>query len=68
MLVLYTDGLIERRGEPITEGLDRLCRVVTVDSPDEVCRRIMFRLVGGSSPEDDIALVAAHRLPVPPPS
>jgi serine phosphatase RsbU (regulator of sigma subunit) len=62
-LVLYTDGLIERRGESLTTGLERLCQVVTTEPPEIACRRIMFRLVGTTSPEDDIALVAARRAP-----
>jgi phosphoserine phosphatase RsbU/P len=62
MLVIYTDGLIERRGESMAAGLDRLCKVVTADAPDPVCRRIMFRLVGETSPPDDIALVAVRRV------
>jgi phosphoserine phosphatase RsbU/P len=62
MLVFYTDGLIERRGESMAAGLDRLCEVVTADAPDPVCRRIMFRLVGETSPPDDVALVAVRRV------
>jgi phosphoserine phosphatase RsbU/P len=62
MLVMYTDGLIERRGESLDVGLDRLCKVVASDAPEPVCRRIMFRLVGETSPPDDIALVAVRRM------
>jgi len=61
MLVMYTDGLIERRGESLAVGLDRLCKVVAADAPEPLCRRIMFRLVGETSPPDDIALVAVRR-------
>jgi serine phosphatase RsbU (regulator of sigma subunit) len=60
-LVLYTDGLIERRGESLDVGLERLRQVVTTEPPDLMCRRVMFRLVGTTSPDDDIALVAARR-------
>jgi serine phosphatase RsbU (regulator of sigma subunit) len=62
MLVLYSDGLIERRGESSTDRLKQLCRIVTTESPDEVCRRVMFRLVGNTPPRDDITLLAARRL------
>jgi putative methionine-R-sulfoxide reductase with GAF domain len=65
VLVLYTDGLVERRGESLGVGLDRLRRFVNTDAPDDICRRVMFRLVGGVSPDDDIALVAARRVPTP---
>jgi hypothetical protein len=61
VLVLVTDGLIERRGESLTTGMERLCQVVTADAPELVCRRIMSRLIGGDSPEDDIAVVAVRR-------
>jgi phosphoserine phosphatase RsbU/P len=61
-LVLYTDGLIERRGESLTARLRQLCRIVNADAPDLVCRRIMSRLVGSVPPEDDIALLAARRI------
>jgi phosphoserine phosphatase RsbU/P len=63
LLVLYTDGLIERRGESLSVGLDRLCGVVTADGTEDACRRIMSRLVGETPPEDDIALVTARRVP-----
>ncbi|MET9388431.1 SpoIIE family protein phosphatase [Streptomyces sp. NPDC002928] len=59
-LVLYTDGLIERRGEDIEAGLDRLtdvlCRYGTV-SPERLADVLLARLglTGGS--RDDIALV-----------
>ena len=62
MLVLYTDGLIERRGESLASGIERLCRAVRTDTPDVVCRQIMFRLVGRTPPQDDIALLAIRRL------
>jgi sigma-B regulation protein RsbU (phosphoserine phosphatase) len=62
LLVMCTDGLIERRGESIATGLDRLRKFVTADAPEAVCRRIMFRLVGETSPPDDIAVVAVRRM------
>jgi len=62
MLVLYTDGLVERRGQSFTARLRQLCRIVNTDAPDLVCRRIMSRLVGSAPPQDDIALFAARRI------
>jgi putative methionine-R-sulfoxide reductase with GAF domain len=62
VLLLYTDGLIERRGEPIDEGLERL-REATVAGPAElVCHRVMRRLVGDVPPGDDIAMLALQRI------
>lgn len=61
LLALYTDGLVERRGEMITDGIDRLCQAVTPAPPDIVCRHIMLRLIGDTKPEDDIALIVLRR-------
>jgi serine phosphatase RsbU (regulator of sigma subunit) len=63
-LLLYTDGLIERRGEPIDAGLDRLCAAIPAGAdPDAVCRQVMMRLVGRTVPSDDIAVVAIRHAP-----
>jgi phosphoserine phosphatase RsbU/P len=61
VLVLYTDGLIERRREALTVGLERLRRVVSPIHPDVLCRQVMLRLVGDTVPRDDIALIALRR-------
>jgi phosphoserine phosphatase RsbU/P len=63
LLLFFTDGLIERRDEPLDEGLARLRSVVTADTPDVVCRRVMAALVGSSRPNDDIAVMALRRTP-----
>jgi len=62
MIVLYTDGLVERRDEPIDDGLDRL-RVLGAqfDDVDRVCAELVDRMLEGE-PADDVAVVAA-RLP-----
>jgi serine phosphatase RsbU (regulator of sigma subunit) len=61
VMALYTDGLIERRGEVIDVGLERLRRAVCADEPEEVCNRVLRELVGTTIPTDDIAMVALHR-------
>ena len=58
VLVLYTDGLVERRGESLTEGLERLRAAVHLDAPEPLCGRLMDDLVGSYVPADDIALLA----------
>ena len=60
-LLLYTDGLVERRGEPIDEGLERLRGLATgiPSSPDSLCARVLSALVQGAHP-DDVALLAVH--------
>jgi PAS domain S-box-containing protein len=59
-VVLYTDGLIERRGRTLDEGFDRLHRHLTelADRPlDRLCDELLDRMIDGT-PEDDVALVA----------
>ena len=64
VLLLYTDGLVERRGELIDDGLERLRAALTPDaSPDVACQTIMHQLVGATPTTDDIALLAALRRP-----
>jgi anti-sigma regulatory factor (Ser/Thr protein kinase) len=57
VLVLYTDGLIERRGESLDEGLERLRKAVRSWDPEPLCGRLMDDLVGSHVPTDDIALL-----------
>ena len=61
VLVFYTDGIVERRGEDLDVGLARLCATVTTDSPETVCRTVMHTMVGSHGPEDDVAIVALRR-------
>ncbi|NBM18347.1 PP2C family protein-serine/threonine phosphatase [Streptomyces sp. GC420] len=62
-LVLYTDGLIERRDEDIDAGLERLTTALAQDPtlpPDLLADALLARLdVAGGAP-DDIALVIIH--------
>jgi serine phosphatase RsbU (regulator of sigma subunit)/anti-sigma regulatory factor (Ser/Thr protein kinase) len=67
LLLLYTDGLIERRGESLDEGLDRLVDAVG-DAPeklDDLADHLLERLLGGRRAEDDVALLALRLLPAP---
>ncbi|MCO1594536.1 SpoIIE family protein phosphatase [Micromonospora sp. RHAY321] len=59
VLVCYTDGLVERRGEIIDEGVERLRAAVEPGSAEKVCARIMSMLAGKQA-TDDIALLAIH--------
>ena len=56
--MLYTDGLVERRGEPLDDGFDRLL-VVGQDlaglSTEQACDLLLDRL--GHDAEDDVALL-----------
>ncbi len=60
VLLLYTDGLVERRGEPIDDGLRRLCGAVVPGPAEAVCARVMARMDIADA-EDDIALLAVAR-------
>ena len=61
-LVLYTDGLIERRDTTIDDGLAALaaCATVVDDDLDSFCQRLLVEL---APPEihDDVAVVAVRR-------
>ena len=63
LLCFYTDGLIERRGQTIDDGLARLCQAVTAQSPDAACAAVMAALVGSHAARDDIALLMVRRAP-----
>ena len=56
-MVFYTDGLVERRGEPLEIGLERLRAAASSASPRQVAHTIMHDLVGNTDPEDDVALL-----------
>ncbi|MBW8795513.1 MAG: SpoIIE family protein phosphatase [Streptomyces sp.] len=60
VLLLYTDGLVERRGEDIDRGLARLTglSLCPTDPLDKILDTVLAHLAGGS--EDDIALLAAR--------
>lgn len=66
VLLLYTDGLIERREEDLDQGLGRLCAAVHPGHPETVCRSVMHSLVDDTV-ADDIALLAIRRTTDPTP-
>jgi phosphoserine phosphatase RsbU/P len=57
LLCFYTDGLIERPGELIDDGLARLCDATAAQSPEVACAAVMQALVGSRPARDDIALL-----------
>jgi PAS domain S-box-containing protein len=64
-VLLYTDGLIERRDSDLDAGLDRLRTHLAelADLPlQELCDELITRLVDGK-PDDDVALVAVRLHP-----
>ncbi|HEY2576152.1 MAG TPA: GAF domain-containing SpoIIE family protein phosphatase [Streptosporangiaceae bacterium] len=63
VLCLYTDGLIERRGELIDDGLALLCQAVSAQPADAGCAAVTAALVGNEPVRDDTALLMFRRLP-----
>lgn len=66
-LLLYTDGLVERRGESIEEGLARLRGAAErpAGSADgSLADRVYRALLDEASLEDDVALLATESLPL----
>ncbi len=61
-MLLYTDGLVERRGQNLDEGLarlrDTLAELVDLEL-SELCDEVLVRMLP-ERPEDDVALVAVR--------
>ena len=77
-VILYTDGLVERRDQPLQEGLEKLQAVLEdlaaaeSDGPadlDTLVDRMLARMLP-AVPEDDVAVVAVrlHRQDRPRPA
>ncbi|MPY96099.1 MAG: SpoIIE family protein phosphatase, partial [Acidimicrobiia bacterium] len=68
LLLLYTDGLIERRDRSIDDGLDQLVAAVARDpeaGPEAVCDTVLAELLGGEHAADDVALLCLELLASP---
>ncbi|HWG00999.1 MAG TPA: GAF domain-containing SpoIIE family protein phosphatase [Trebonia sp.] len=74
LLLFFTDGLVERRDQPIDRGIglvaaaldDMLAVAADRDGRDvplgeDACAAVMRSLVGNAAPRDDIAILALHR-------
>jgi serine phosphatase RsbU (regulator of sigma subunit)/anti-sigma regulatory factor (Ser/Thr protein kinase) len=64
-VLLYTDGLIERRGESLDSGFERLRstaeQVLRGTEPNDEISRLMARVIDGPPPSDDVAVMLLHR-------
>jgi PAS domain S-box-containing protein len=61
VLALYTDGLIERPGQDISDGMSRLARTMAASPAqplDQLCDSVLASL--GTDARDDIALLLAR--------
>jgi serine phosphatase RsbU (regulator of sigma subunit)/anti-sigma regulatory factor (Ser/Thr protein kinase)/putative methionine-R-sulfoxide reductase with GAF domain len=65
-IVLYTDGVVEVRGEPLDAGLERLRRIGERghDSVEALCDEVIAELVADGRPSDDVALLAVRIEPL----
>jgi anti-sigma regulatory factor (Ser/Thr protein kinase) len=63
-LFLFTDGLVERRGESLDAGLRRLAQAVErgPEKLDELADQLLADLLGGGGPADDVALLVVRTL------
>ena len=65
--MLYTDGLAERRTQPIDVILEQLLATLGRETSwaERTCERLLAEALGDESPEDDVALLALrHGAPV----
>jgi len=60
-LLLYTDGLIERRERPLDDGIHALLSNTIPGNAEALCARIIARLIPDAGPSDDVAILAIHR-------
>jgi anti-sigma regulatory factor (Ser/Thr protein kinase) len=66
-MLLYTDGLVERRGESIDDGLDRLATALArtpIGEHGALADAVFQRVLHEVELEDDVALLAIEALPL----
>jgi sigma-B regulation protein RsbU (phosphoserine phosphatase) len=72
LLCCFTDGLVERRGQVLDQGMDTLAatlgklvaagpRATTEPVAEDACAEIMRALVGNTAAQDDIAVLVLSR-------
>jgi anti-sigma regulatory factor (Ser/Thr protein kinase) len=65
--MLYTDGLVERRREPLTAGIERLRRLaVASGTADALAQRVVDHLIPRGGADDDVAIVVVRNLLISP--
>jgi anti-sigma regulatory factor (Ser/Thr protein kinase) len=66
MLLLYTDGLVERRGVALNAGIEVLAAAVRgAKTPEQACAFAVRELVPAVGLLDDVAIVSLQNSPVP---
>ena len=70
MLVIYTDGLVERRDRPFNIGMDQiathLARLRAPLAPEALIDSLLDALIGDKEPADDIAVLIVEHLSAAP--
>lgn len=68
VLLLYSDGLIERRGESIDVGMERLraaaSGIDTAASVDQIVEQVIQAMLAGTTRHDDVCVLAVRQHPV----
>ncbi len=65
-VVLYTDGLVERRGELVDAGFDRIAAAAAGGgAPARLVATVLDAALDDAGPPDDVAVVAARLRPAP---
>jgi serine phosphatase RsbU (regulator of sigma subunit) len=65
VVCFYTDGLVERRDQPLDDRLSQLCASLLPGPPGSACASLMNSMAGSEPPADDIALLIVQRQPSP---
>jgi anti-sigma regulatory factor (Ser/Thr protein kinase)/putative methionine-R-sulfoxide reductase with GAF domain len=66
MLFMYTDGLVERRGAPLSDGIEILARAVRgAATPGDACTFAVAEMVPADGLPDDVAIVALQNSAIP---
>jgi serine phosphatase RsbU (regulator of sigma subunit)/anti-sigma regulatory factor (Ser/Thr protein kinase) len=65
LLVLFTDGLVERAGEPLDQGFSRLQSALAgaPEDPQELCDRAIDVLLPDGPKSDDVAVLTIGVIP-----
>jgi serine phosphatase RsbU (regulator of sigma subunit)/anti-sigma regulatory factor (Ser/Thr protein kinase) len=68
VVLLYSDGLVEKRGHSLDEGFEKLVETLgdAPREPERLLEHVLEHMVGGEERGDDIALLAARVLTVAP--
>jgi anti-sigma regulatory factor (Ser/Thr protein kinase) len=64
-LLIYTDGLVERRDTPLDDRLAQLAAAAGAAGDDELgdlCDQVLAGVIGPRKPDDDVALLALRLL------